>query len=463
MNVVFIAEECFPFAKVSGLANLTCKLAKEIEKLGHNVSILIPRYGSIDPSYFHIERLPVELKTNFNNVQTNTFIYKGIVPNSLVSVFFIESQNHFSNSKEIYLTCENENEERNRFFSVASLEAILKLKLDPDIIHIFNAGTTNVAKLLQSKNIEYAHLNKTGLVLTIQNLIGLKGEGLKTTNEAVKLSDFITTSSNSFATELLSDSQRISKTGLSESLIQRKESFFGILSDTDEDLYNPETDNEIVQTYSKNYFSIGKRKCKEDLINISSLEKNLQVPLFGFVERLTQEKGIEILIDALPEINHLNMQLVISGSGSYEQELIKITERYKNIKVFTGYDNTLSKKIYAGSDFFICTSKCETSGSSILAAMKYGSIPIAHYKGAVIDIVSDIEKKEEGNGIIFTEYNEVSLIEALNKAIKYYKNKEKWPKLVKQAMSFGLSPLSAAKKYVNCYEKANKNMKIFCN
>ena len=458
MNVVFISQECFPFASVSGLANLTCMLAKDIEGLGHNVTIFIPRYNSIDPSFFHIERLPIEFKISFNETKTNIILYKGVILDSLVSVFLIESQNHFSNSKEIYLADDKDNEERNRFFSLASLDVISKLKLDPNVIHIFNAGTAHIAKLLRSKNVEYAHLNKTSLIFTIHNLIGLKNDALKDTNEAIKLSDFITATSDSFATELLSDTQRISKIGLSESLIQKKDLFLGILSGTDEELYNPETDNEIAQTYSKNYFSIGKRKCKEDLQGITGLEKNPQVPLFGFVGRLNEEKGIEILIDALPQISHLNMQFVILGKGIFEQELIKITERYKNVKVLTGFDYNLSKKIYAGSDFFISTSKCETGGTSILNAMKYGSVPVAHCKGAVTEIVLDME-----NGIIFTEYDEINFLEAINKAIKYYKNKEKWPRLVKQTMSFYLNPLDIAKKYENCYEKANKRMKIFCN
>lgn len=452
MNAVLISQECHPFAKASGLADFTYTLAKEMERLGHNVTVLLPRYGFIDPVLFHIERLPTEFKISFNETQTNIILYKGVLPDSLVSIFFIESQNYFSNSKEIY-----SDEERNKFFALAALNMISKLKFEPNIIHLLNAGAAHTAKILRSKNIEFANLNKTGLIFTIYNSIGLKDGGLKAANEAIRLSDLITTSSNAFREELLSDDKRISKIGLSEALSEKKDLFFGIQTGIDNDLYNPEKGNEIPQLYSKNYFSIGKRKCKEDLLDEVKLEKNLQVPLFAFVDRLIHEKGLEILIDALPQINHLNMQLVIYGKGLFEEELIKTTERYKNIKVYQGNNPNITKKIYGGSDFFISTSKCEANGNSLLCAMKYGCIPIAHFKGAIKDIVVDFDQHEEGNGIIFSEFDEVSLIEAINKAIKHYKNKEKWPRLVKQTMSFNINPQNMAKEYVNLY------MKIFCN
>ena len=434
MNIILIAAECFPFAKSSGLGDLVFSLAKGIEKEGHNVKVFMPRYGSIDPSTFYIERLPVDFKVRFNNSNVQTMVFKGILPNSFVSVFFIESQSHFGNSKEIYLTKEEESQERNKFFSLAALEVILKLKLAPDVIHLFNSGTAHIANLLRSKNIEYINLNKAGLIFTIHGLQDFSGDFIRYTKDAIKLSDITTTASKTYAHELLSDIQN------------------SILSGIDEDLYNPEIDSGIAQVYSKNYFSIGKKKCKEDLLELCGLEKN-NSPLFGMVSRLTEERGIDILIDSLSILANLNLQLVILGKGeeSYEQELVQACSKYKNIKVFCAFDHALSKKIYAGSDFFLHPSQYESSGTSILIAMKYGSIPVAHGTPATKEIIIDIVL-EEANGIIFKNYTKEDLLEAISKARTYYKNKEKWPRIVKSAMSFDFASINAAKRYLDCYE-----------
>ena len=442
MNVIFIAPECLPFAKVTELADVVTKLSKDIEKEGHNVKVLIPRYGSIDPQLFHIERLPVDFKFRFNDTNATAMVYKGIVPNSFVNVFFIDSQSYFSNSKEIYLGSPNggENLERNKFFSQASLEVISKLKLYPDVIHLFNSSTAHAVRLLCSKQIEYTSLNQARIIFTLYSTYGLKGELLNITSDAIKHSDCITSVSKAYAHELLSNGEG---------------AFLGIQSSIDEDIYNPESDSAITQTYSSNYFSIGKRKCKEDLLKEAGLEINHQIPLFGYIARLKEEDGSDVLNSTIPQIGHLNIQLIIlnRGNQTIEQELTKTTSRYKNIKVLSAHEHDTIKKIYAGCDFFISINKPEPSGISALNAMKYGSVPIVYATGAIKDIgIDTYEDDERGNCFSFSNYKKDDLLDAIAKAIKYYKNREKWPKLVKQCMTYDLNTFETAKKYINCYK-----------
>lgn len=457
MNILFISTECFPFVKTSSLSDITFSLAKGIEKEGHNVTIFLPRYGCIDPSISQIERLPGEFKTKFNDTFIQTAVYKGILPGSFVNVFFIESQNYFSNSKEIYQT-KKLDEERFKFFALSALEAISRINLNPDVIHLFNPRTAYVANLIRSKNIEYSKLNKTALIFTIQSLSSNHSKDfIPETKEVIKLSNLTTTVSKTYAYELLSDMQNC---GLKEVLSQKKDCFCGIQSGINEDEYNPEGDSAIAQTYSKNYFSIGKKKCKEDLQKIFDLGANTQLPLFGMVSDLSYEKGLDILISLLPQIASLNLQLVILGKGelSFEQELTKLSTKYKNLKVLTSNDQILSKKIYAGSDFFLSPKKEDPNGLSVLIAMRYGAIPISYAIGAIKDILTDVEFKDDANGIIFKNYTKEDLLEAINKAIKYYKTKDKWPKLVKEAMSFDSLTTSAAKQYTNCYERVTNKV-----
>ncbi|MBI3590887.1 MAG: glycogen/starch synthase [Candidatus Melainabacteria bacterium] len=447
MNIVFIAPECFPFAKAGSIADLVSKLSKEIEKFGHNVKVFIPRYGSIDPVISHIERVPVEFKVKANESPIITSVFKGIIPDSLVSVFFIESQNYFSNSKEIYLP-QVQHEERFKFFCTAVLDVIAKLKMEVDIFHLFSSCTTYTAKLLRSRNIEYAYLNKTAIVFTICESSDLNKNTLTNTCHGINNSDYITTVSKTYAYELLSDGR------LSESLLQKKDLFCGILSGIDENIYNPESDGEIAQAYSKNYFSSGKRKCKEDLLGLVGLHTDMQIPLFGIELTMDEYNNkAEMLFNFLHEIACLNLQIVLFGkvSSKFENELIKAIDKYKNIKAIFNHEPI--KKFYAGTDFFINLNKYEPSGTSVLTAMKYGSVPVAYATGGIKDIVIDVELGEEANGIIFKNYSVEDLIDTIGKAIKLYKNKERWTKLVKQTMSFNLAELATAKKYLTCYER----------
>lgn len=457
MNIVLVATECFPFAKITGLGDLVSVIAKSLEKEGNNVKVFIPRYGSIDPGNYHVERIPLELKVNSNGSTVQSSIFKGILPDSLASVFFIESQNHFSNSKEIYFSPAqfNETNNRNSFFCAATLEAISKLKFNTDIIHFFNPSCAQLAKIFHSKFAENPIFKDTKLIFTLQNIDELSDDQsiLNYTKDAIKYSDYITTTSETFENELLVD---IHNTGIANELEKKRNCFSGILSTLDEETYDPEKDSYIVQTFSKSYFSGGKKKCKEDLFEVLELEKDIQTPLFGVITRLTRNSGIDILIDNIPEIAELNLQLVLMGKGEeqIEERLTKLSKIYKNIKVCIGYNHNFGKKIYAGSDFYLCPEEKQIDGAPGLIALKYGSIPIAYKSGATKEIISDIDSREEANGIIFENYSKEALLESINKAIKYYKNKESWTKLVKQAMSFNTCTSTTAKKYINCYEIA---------
>lgn len=451
MNILFISPECFPFAKTSSLGDIVSSLSKSIEKEGHNVTIFMPRYGSVEPNISLIERLPSDFKVTFNNTLVPAMAYKGILPNSLVNVFLIESQSYFSNSKEIYLQEGKIDEERFKFFSIACLELINKLNLKPDIIHLFNPKTALVASILHSRNFKHAHLSKCPIILTLENLTNLKDDDIREISNAISLSEFTTTVSKTYAYELLSD---IHNNGISKSLIQKGSLFSGFLSGIDDNEYNPESDKTIAQSYSKDYFSIGKKKCKDDLLSAYGTERHGLLPLFGMVIRINDEKMLNLLTTSFLQISHLGLELftLAKGNPNFEQELIKSANKYKNIKVFINYDYTLSKKIFAGCDFLISPKYFDPSGITILSAMRFGCVPVAYSIGAVKEIVIDIEFQAEANGIVFKNYKKEDLLEALNKALKTYKNKEKWTKLVKNAMNFNSNPVSAAKKYINCYE-----------
>ncbi len=449
MDIVFLSPECFPFAKASGLGDFVSCLAKNIEKEGHNLKVFIPRYGSIDPSVFHIEKLPLEPVFNFNGEPLKTMVFKGIIPDSLVSIFFIESQNHFSNSKEIYLDTADldiENE-RNKFFSMACLEVISKLKFKPQIYHLFNSCSSLNARTLNERK-------EGNSVFTLYNIPDSESKGNKyrSLKEAIKYSQVITASSRSFLADFANDKNHLD---ISQIISEKKDFVHGILPGIDESRYDPETDKLISLNYSKSYFSAGKKRCKEDLLNIFSMSASITTPVFSFVGRLNNEKGAELLIDSIPHIANQNLQLIIltKGNQSYEQELVKVSNKFSNVKAIVDFNEDLSRKIYAGSDFFLNTSQSNSSVSSVLTAMKYGCIPVSYFSGTLKEILIDIDLGESSNSILYHEYKKNSLLEAILKAIKYYKNKDKWTKLVKETMSFESNSALIAKYYLKVYDQ----------
>lgn len=373
MNVIFITPECFPFTKDSCHGDNVFTLARVLEKSGCNVKIIMPRYGSIEPSHFYIERLPAEFKVKFNNSTVPTFVYKGILPDSFVNVFLIESQTHFSNSKETYLNSPFD-EERFNYFSCAALNIVSSLNFGPEIMHTFNSTMVDT-------------INKTKIYTDLKNTPVILNTGS-----------------------------------------------CGI----DWETYNPEKDFALKQNYSKEYFTIGKRKCKEELLENIDLEKNPAHPLIGIVTRTHEEAELKLLNSTLDELKNLKLPVVT---------LIKEKEKH-----WTDYDYNFLRKILAGSDFLLNLNKNTTGEILIQMAMRYGSIPITCNSSQIKEIISDIEDLKDGNGFIFNEYTIESLIEKVIIALKYYKNKEFWTKIVKQTMGFNSDSLIFVKKYIELYE-----------
>ncbi len=443
MNIIFVSPECFPFAKEGSLAELVAYLSRGIEKPGHNVKIFMPRYGCIDPVQFHIERLPIDFKVTYKGSLVSASVYKGILPDSLVSIFFIESQIHFSNSKEIYST-RPQDVDRFSFFSSSIPEIISKLKIDVDVLHLFNPESTELAFILKSNKSSYPGLNKVPIIFTINNIRDFSQSSIENIVHGINYSSFVTTVSSSYASELLEDH----KINEISAALQKKQDFFcGILSGIDENIYNPETDKDIAQTYSKSYFSIGKRKCKEELLKIAALDKDFQLPVFAISTEGIENESINLITDAIPHISSLPVLIIILAKGNELERYTATLSRLKNVKILTCPDYSLTNKLLAGSDFLISINKTEPDGVIALKGMRYGCVPIAYETGAIKEIITD-----GVNGIVFKTYTTHEFIEKVDIALKQYKNKETWTRLIKEAMNFSLNTGEITKQYLKCYE-----------
>jgi starch synthase len=227
-------------------------------------------------------------------------------------------------------------------------------------------------------------------------------------------------------------------------------SVFGILNGLDYEIWNPQTDKFIAKNYSLKTRK-DKAKDKEGLQKYCGLPLKAEVPLFGIVSRLAEQKGFDILAEGIDEICKMGLQLVILGTGDlkYHEILEEMVQKYPAvISLHLKFDDPLAHKIYAGSDIFLMPSKYEPCGLGQLISLRYGTIPLVFKTGGLADTVN------KDNGFIFDRYSKEELIKTIAKAVAVFKIKRKWDTLVTQAMKCNFSWDASAKKYIRLYEKA---------
>ena len=453
MNIVIAASECMPFARGTFLGETIYTTAKSLESLGHKVHIFIPRYGFIDPQGSYIERIPVEIKTSINGSTVNSSIFKGVLPGSFINVFLIESQHHFSNSKEIYpahLTRE-EIQDRSIFFASTILESIFRLKLNPDIIHLFNEGPAQISSLISSSVFNSQKKSNPKIILSVQGLesISMYPSLIPSFSDALSRCDLITITSDLVKKELQAEKDLYT---LFEVLERKRDSLVTASAFNYEELYNPETDNDIAQKYSKGFFTVGKRKCKEELCSLFGFETNLQSPTI-FATTLQSNIENEILKALIINLSgmELNFAITTNGQEITDRELIKLAAKTRNVRIKPGGDFTLIKKLYSGSDFFLSLLSCHSNISPFVAAMKFGCIPIPLLTPITNELKNCSLKENDADFITYDRNSPDEIIKALTHACTWYKNKEKWTFLVRAAMSIS-NPLKE-KSYLELYNK----------
>jgi len=272
--------------------------------------------------------------------------------------------------------------------------------------------------------------------------------------QAILSSDLITTVSPTYAKEILTKEHGCS---LESFLQKRKKDLFGIINGIDIIFFNSETDPKIKFNYSiKNLEN--KTKNKIELQKILGLPVNPQLPLFGLISRLTYQKGINLIIETIPQLVGMNCQLVVLGLGQkeYEEQLTEAGRKYpKNISSQIKFDASLAQKIYAGSDLFLMPSLFEPCGLGQMISMRYGTIPIVRAIGGLKDTVN------YKTGFIFEKYQAKKLLETIKKSLKIYQNKKDWRQMQINAMKQDFSWQKSAKEYLKLYKKIMKKEIIY--
>lgn len=483
MKIAFISTEAVPYAKTGGLGDVAGSLPKELEKLGCEVKLIIPKYNFIDEKLFGLiyNKDFGEIPIRINGQTRATHLHQAKLPGTNLEVNFIDCPYYF-NRNYLY---SNDSDEDERFilFSKAAIETIQRMGWTPDVIHC-NDWQTGLVPLFIKDNYNWDRMfDKTSTLFTIHN-IGYQGRFSKSVMISAELSeelyypdgpiefegsvsfmktgivfaDLINTVSNKYSHEILTPEYGA---GLDKTLRTRKPDLYGILNGVDYNIWNPETDTLIPYNYSLNDLN-GKIKNKMTLLKHFNMPFSEKIPLIGMISRLAAQKGFDIFADAVNGVMKLNAQWIILGSGEerYEHLFNDLANTLPGrVGFFNGFNNELSHLVEAGTDMFLMPSLYEPCGLNQLYSLKYGTVPIVRKTGGLADTVHDWDELhsynlDTGTGFSFNDYTGYALFKSVERAINCYNEKSAWKKIQSNGMKKDYSWKHSAEQYIELYKLA---------
>jgi starch synthase len=395
--------------------------------------------------------------------------------------FLMIERNEYFDRDFLYGTPQGDypdNGERFAFFSKAALESLRHLNFRPDVIHAHDWQAAIALAFLGFVYAQDPFFGYTRSLFTIHNLayqglfekdvlsrIGLPDslfnmedlefyEKVNYLKGGILYSTAVSTVSRRYSQEIQTPEFGYRLDGL---LRKRRDRLFGILNGVDYADWNPATDKFMVRPFGPTYLD-GKKECKKDLLRAFGLDMvKEETPVVGMVSRLAGQKGFDILCESLEEVFKLGAILVILGTGEevYQKSLSAAREKFPgSLGLKIAYDESLSHKIYAGSDMFLIPSRYEPCGLTQMYSLRYGTIPVVRATGGLDDTIQEYNPVGgTGNGFKFEEYASTALLSSLQKAMAVHRQKERWRQLVQKAMTCDFSWEVSAREYLRLYQR----------
>ncbi len=476
-KILFVSSEVAPLARTGGLGDVMGALPKALRSQGCDARLIMPLYKTIKDKY--ADQLTF-VRWTMIKLGWRT-MYSGLMTMELdgVPVYLIDNEYYFGHDG-IYLDYSFDIE-RFSFFQRAALEAVGQaMDFEPDVLHLNDWHTAMIPSLLEAHYRPYGFHQDIRTVLTIHNLkyqgihgreriadlldipdrfmseYGILKDGMPNFLKAgIVYADRVTVVSPTYAAEVMTDYYG---EGLQYLLQSQAHKVFGILNGIDTDVYNPKSDPNIPQPYDLKSASAGKAACKLALQQELGLDQSADTALLGMVSRLTDQKGLDLLLHVLEEILEQGCQMAVLGTGDahYESALETIAKRHRGrLAVRIAFDSALSHRFYAASDLFIMPSLFEPCGLSQMIAMRYGSLPVVRETGGLKDTVKAYDPLTgEGTGFSFKNINAHELLFTVQAALELREKKpEAWRQLIQQAMSGDFSWLGSAQSYLELYRQ----------
>jgi starch synthase len=476
LRVLFATSECAPWVKTGGLADVSAGLPAALEALGHDVRVLLPAYPSVLAAAEH--RSPF-----FEVPATAHFpactLHQAPLPSG-VPAWLLNCPELFERDGGPYQDRDGVDWEDNaqRFGQLARVAALLAgaanpLDWRPDVLHcndwqtglapayLHFAGGARAATVMTIHNVAFQGLfppeevSRLALPAAAFAIEGVEFWGrLSFLKGGLQYADAITTVSPGYAREIQQEPLGFGMHGL---LATRSRVLHGITNGIEVSQWDPSSDRLIAQRYDADRLT-SKAFNKEALQERLGLPQERRVPLLGMVSRLTQQKGIDLVIEVAREIVGLPAQLVVLGSGerALEAALAAVAKaNAQRIAVRIGYDEPLAHLIEAGADVFLMPSRFEPCGLNQMYSQRYGTPPVARATGGLADTIVDATPAAladgTATGFLFAEETPVALLAAIERALDLYRAPKEWRQIQRAGMATDFSWGAAARKYAEVY------------
>lgn len=485
VNVLFVTPEIRPLIKTGGLADISASLPAALRRLGADVRVLVPGYPAVINGADNVHSL-YWFGDFFGFGEVH--LLSASLPGSDVPLIIIEAPHYYTRGGGPYQDHLKQDwpDNARRFALLSRIAAFLcspasPLDFRPDLLHC-NDWQTGLAPA-------YLHFDEvaTPAITTIHNLAfqgifpphALADSGLPAHSFAVEgveyygnfsflkaglyYADHITTVSPNYAQEIQHEPLGFGMQGL---LRERASSLTGIVNGIDTDEWNPAADPAIVQAYTVR--SLDKKAANKAFLQQKlGLDADPTVPLLGAVSRISYQKGLDMLLDIVPYLLEEPVQLVILGTGEahLEHAFSQLAQDHPGkIAAFIGFDEKLSHLIEAGIDAFLMPSRFEPCGLNQMYSQRYGTPPIVHATGGLVDTVVDTTPAtlEDGSasGFLFSESTSPALLQAIRRGLACYREPATWRRIQLAGMNRDFSWEGSAARYLELYQSLLTEKKV---
>jgi starch synthase len=477
MKILFASAEAHPLIKTGGLADVAGSLPRAIRHLHHDIRIVIPAYQSV---LKQAEKFTLVAHLELEGVKQPVRIFCGRLPGSTVTVYLVDSPEHFDRPGNPYTMKQGAEWPDNAERFTTFCRAIEALSLDaagldwqPDIIHCNDWQAALTLPLLDR------HAVRPATIFTIHNLAyqGLfdwkifkklklpadfwSMEAMEFHNQfsfikgGLVFADWVTTVSPTYAEEIQTSKYGYGLEGL---IGYRKDNLTGIVNGVDYSVWNPGRDILIPVQFTARSLA-HKIENKQALQEHFKLPVDKTIPVFAVISRLVEQKGIDLILKIVPDLVKQKAQLIVLGSGDSKLEtgIRDAVKKYpKQVAAHIGYDEALSHHIEAGADIFLMPSRFEPCGLNQIYSQRYGTVPIVRNTGGLADTVTDttpetIESKT-ATGFSFNKAKATALLKTVERALGYYRQPEIWQQIVCTGMKQDFSWKRSAQLYIELYE-----------
>jgi starch synthase len=473
LHVAFPTPEMAPFVKTGGLADVSAALPKALVRLGHRVTVILPRYASIP---FPPGNLVGSVHVPVDGTPRSAGFYRTRT-DAGVDVVFVEHTPFYD--RPTPYDQYDDNRLRFAFLARAALEYFRSRGERPDVVHAHDWQTGLVPVYLKAFYGDDPTLHRLPSVFTIHNVayqgqfaadtVGLLGlpwnlgaasglgyyEGVSYLKGGTLFAEMVSTVSPTYAREIQGREHGF---GFEEVVRSRADDVVGILNGVDYEEWDPGTDRRIARPYSRDDAVAGKAANKLAVLAAYDLPTTPDLPLAGAISRLVWQKGFDIVADAWWDWLQRPLRMVVLGTGEarVQEGLAALARRDpRRFAARFTYNETLAHQVMAGCDVFLMPSRSEPCGLTQMYALRYGTVPVVRSTGGLVDTVEPYDPATgTGTGFRFDDADGTGLLWAVDQALAVHRRGGAWRRLMRNGMEKDFSWERSARDYVALYRRA---------